>query len=94
MRFTTYSFRFGEQVLNSKLSLKHEIEEIITLFKPDLTNLSRPQFNDRCEHLLAMDEGKKTKVGTQRQNQQPVQNMCADYVDWSANTVISMLKQK
>jgi len=45
MRFTTYSFRFAEQVLNSKLSLKHEIEDIITSFEPDLTKLSRPQFN-------------------------------------------------
>jgi hypothetical protein len=46
MRFTTYSFRFGEQVLNSKLSLKHEIEGIINSFNPDLTELSRPQFNE------------------------------------------------
>jgi hypothetical protein len=46
MRFTTYSFRFAEQVLNSKLSLKHEIENIITSFNPDLIKLSRPQFNE------------------------------------------------
>ena len=56
MRFTTYSFRFAEQVLNSKLSLKHEIERIITSFNPDLTKLSRPQFNDSLRERF-VDQG-------------------------------------
>jgi hypothetical protein len=41
-----YSFRFAEQVLNSKLTLKQEIEDIITSLKPDMTALSRPRFNE------------------------------------------------
>jgi len=54
MRFTKYSFRFGEQVLNSKLSLKQEIEEIVTSFNPDLTKLSRPQFNKSLRERFVM----------------------------------------
>ena len=44
MRFNSYSFRFADQVLNSKLSLKQEIENIIHSSQPS-TSLSRPMFN-------------------------------------------------
>jgi hypothetical protein len=37
--------RFAEQVLNSKLALKEEIEAVILKTVPDLTKLSRPAFN-------------------------------------------------
>jgi hypothetical protein len=47
MQYTKFSFRFAEQVLNSKLALKDEIESVITSLKPDMTKLSRPYFNDR-----------------------------------------------
>lgn len=46
MRFRTYSFRFAEQVLNSKLNLKKEIESVITNLKPKKEELTRPALNE------------------------------------------------
>ncbi len=50
-RLVKFSFRFAEEVLNSKLALKQEIETMLTA--PDITarardssSLSRPQFNE------------------------------------------------
>jgi len=43
MRFRTFSYRFAEQVLNSKLETKREIEEIISSIKPEA--YTRPQLN-------------------------------------------------
>ncbi|HMD09570.1 MAG TPA: hypothetical protein VKH63_18715 [Candidatus Acidoferrum sp.] len=40
-----FSYRFAEQVLNSKLAIKEEIEGILTEEIPDLGQLSRPGFN-------------------------------------------------
>ena len=45
LRFRSFSYRFAEQVLNSKLALKQEIEEILSERIPDITVLSRPGFN-------------------------------------------------
>jgi hypothetical protein len=45
LRLQKFSFRFAEQVLNSKLALKEEIEAVILKTVPDLTKLSRPAFN-------------------------------------------------
>lgn len=45
MRFKTYSYRFAEQVLNSKLSIRKEIEEIISSVKPSPNGYSRPELN-------------------------------------------------
>lgn len=45
MNYKTYSHRFGEEVLNSKLALKNEILEIITDPSIDIATLSRPNFN-------------------------------------------------
>lgn len=45
MRFRTYSYRFAEQVLNSKLELKKEIEEIIVSVKVEPKAFSRPELN-------------------------------------------------
>ncbi|MCR4805279.1 MAG: restriction endonuclease [Clostridia bacterium] len=45
VRLEHYSYRFAEQVLNSRLSIKNEIEEIIRLSTIDLSQLSRPVFN-------------------------------------------------
>ena len=47
MRFQTFSYRFAEQVLNSKLATKKEIEEIMTLIKPK--GFSRPELNEIFE---------------------------------------------
>lgn len=46
LRLQRFSFRFAEQVLNSKLSLKDEIETILLETVPDITKLSRPAFNE------------------------------------------------
>ena len=46
LRLQRFSFRFAEQVLNSKLTLKQEIEDILTDRKIEISNLSRPKFNE------------------------------------------------
>ena len=46
LRLQRFSFRFAEQVLNSKLALKEEIEGVLLETVPDVTKLSRPGFND------------------------------------------------
>jgi Restriction endonuclease BglII len=40
-----YSYRFAEQVLNSNLSIKQEVERIISDLIFDVSILSRPKFN-------------------------------------------------
>lgn len=47
-----YSFRFAEQVLNSKLALKQEIEDILLDSSMELHSLSRPRFNKVLENLF------------------------------------------
>ena len=46
LRLKRYSYRFAEQVLNSKLALKEEIEKTIEALDPDPSDLSRPKFNE------------------------------------------------
>jgi len=46
LRLEKFSYRFAEQVLNSKLALKQEIEDIVTDSNIDVSSLSRPHFND------------------------------------------------
>jgi hypothetical protein len=43
-----FSYRFAEQLLNSKLALKQEIEKILTDSSLEISSLSRPKFN----HIL------------------------------------------
>ena len=45
LRIQRFSYRFAEQVLNSKLALKEEIERILLDPIPGIDNLSRPGFN-------------------------------------------------
>jgi Restriction endonuclease BglII len=52
MRFTTYSFRFAEEVLNSKLVLKQEITQVLSSLNPNLQKLSRPQMNQLLKTAL------------------------------------------
>jgi hypothetical protein len=40
-----FSYRFAEQVLNSKLAIKQEVEAILTNDTIQLADLSRPAFN-------------------------------------------------
>ena len=49
------------------------------------------EFNDcwgsvRCSHLIEMDEGKRTQVGTLRP-EGPPSNLCNEYVDWSTKKI-------
>lgn len=46
IRLEKHSYRFAEQVLNSNLRLKNEIEEVICEASRDLSVLSRPNFNE------------------------------------------------
>jgi hypothetical protein len=46
LRLQRFPYRFAEQVLNSKLTLKQEIENILTDPKIDVASLSRPHFNE------------------------------------------------
>jgi hypothetical protein len=52
IRLKKYSFRFAEQVLNSKLAVKEEIENILTDPSIDIASLSRPTFNKTLEDLF------------------------------------------
>ena len=45
LRLHRYSYRFAEQVLNSKLAIKEEIEQVLLESAPELENCSRPGFN-------------------------------------------------
>ena len=49
VRLEHYSYRFAEQVLNSRLSIKNEIETIIRDSTENLSLLSRPVFNNELE---------------------------------------------
>ena len=49
MQYRTYSYRFAEEVLNSKFSLKKEITDIISLLNPDCSTVNRPTFNQIVE---------------------------------------------
>ena len=46
LRLQKFSFRFAEQVLNSKLTLKQEIEDILSDPSINIRSLSRPKFNE------------------------------------------------
>ena len=46
LRLQTFSYRFADQVLNSRLSIKHEIENTFTDPSIDISSLSRPHFNE------------------------------------------------
>src|SRR5262245_24723474 len=47
-----FSYRFAEQVLNSKRALKQEIEEILTSEAIEIASLSRPGFNKTLRQLF------------------------------------------
>ena len=44
------SYRFAEQVVNSKLAIKQEIEDLLTSTAIDLTTLLRPGFNAKVDN--------------------------------------------
>ena len=64
------SFRFAEQVLNSKLTLKQEIENILLDPGIELHSLNRPYFNKILENLF-IQKGWKTPSKVFNENQDP-----------------------
>src|SRR5574342_39439 len=52
LRLRTYSYRFAEQVLNSKLAIKQEIEKILQDPAIKISELSRPKFNSVLDQLF------------------------------------------
>lgn len=52
LRLQEFSYRFAEQVLNSKLALKQEIIGILTDSSINIPTLSRPEFNDVLRKLF------------------------------------------
>ena len=56
LRLEKYSFRFAEQVLNSKLQTKQEVEGILTDPSIDVSSLSRPEFNKVLRKLFVKKE--------------------------------------
>ena len=52
IRLEKFSYRFAEQVLNSKLALKQEIDYVLVDSTIDLRSLSRPAFNEVLKKLF------------------------------------------
>ncbi len=52
LRLQNFSYRFAEQVLNSKLVLKKEIENVLLDPNIDISFLSRPHFNEILRDLF------------------------------------------
>ena len=47
-----FSYRFAEEVLNSKLALKNEIEQVLLDERIDIPSMSRPRFNAILKDLF------------------------------------------
>ena len=65
-----YSFRFAEQVLNSKLTLKQEIENILLDPSIELHTLNRPHFIKVIENLFRQ-KGWESQPKVFNENQDP-----------------------
>jgi len=52
LRLRHFSYRFAEQVLNSKLVLKQEIESVLLDSSINIASLSRPGFNEILKDLF------------------------------------------
>jgi hypothetical protein len=51
MQFETWSYRFADQVLNSKLALKNELESVIHGVQLPTGTYLRPELNRRFEKV-------------------------------------------
>ena len=49
MRFVSWSYRYAEQILNSKLAIKKEIEDALPAVKIQSQGLRRPELNTAIE---------------------------------------------
>ena len=52
LRLQTFSYRFAEQVLNSRLSIKQEIEYILNHPSIKIQDLTRPKFNELLDIIF------------------------------------------
>jgi Restriction endonuclease BglII len=52
LRLERFSYRFAEQVLNSKLAIKQEVETLLTDSSIAVPSLSRPTFNKALRDLF------------------------------------------
>ena len=52
LRLHRFSYRCAEQVLNSELALKQEIESVLEDPRIDVSSPSRPRFNELLEEAL------------------------------------------
>lgn len=57
IKLQTFSYRFAEQVLNSQLVIKQQIEAVLTHESLDLESLSRPNFNKQLDKLFVDQDG-------------------------------------
>ena len=69
-----YSYRFAEQVLNSKLSLKQECESILTDPTLSLSELSRPNFNQELDNRF-VEKGWESQPAVFGDPDQPMARM-------------------
>ena len=69
-----YSYRFAEQVLNSKLALKQECEEILCDPSLDINELSRPKFNSELDKRFT-DAGWQAQPAVFGGDNQPMAKM-------------------
>ncbi len=52
LRLQSFSYRFADQVLNSKLAIKQELENMLLDPSIDIPTLSRPNFNKVLEDIF------------------------------------------
>lgn len=52
LRLQTYSYRFAKQALNSRLSIKQEIESTLNHPSIKIPELTRPKFNEILDNLF------------------------------------------
>ena len=71
VRLERFSYRFAEQVLNSKLAIKQEVEDILTGKQIEVASLSRPNFNKILRESFVAKAGKINLMSSLRTMIQP-----------------------
>jgi hypothetical protein len=75
VRLERFSYRFAEQLLNSKLAIKQEVESVLTSCTLPLNELSRPVFNKVLrEAFVAKGWTDQPNVFGEDDNLEPVLN--------------------
>jgi len=77
MNFKTYSFRFADQVLNSRYQIKKELEDIIQDTRIVESTLTRPNFN-KVLHDLFVEKGWTSEAPVFEEHEDPAARM--DYL--------------